>query len=63
VRLTVGADGSVQDAALIISTGYSRLDAACLKAFRLERFLPTTQDGMPIVSTIELPINWRLAVR
>lgn len=40
VKLTVGTDGLVQDATLIISTGYSRLDAACLKAFRSEQFLP-----------------------
>src|SRR5271155_1447022 len=60
MKLTVGIDGLVQDAVLTISTGYGRLDSACLKAFRSERFLPATQNGKPIVSTIELPINWRL---
>jgi TonB family protein len=30
VKLTVGTDGLVLDTTLIISTGYSRLDAACL---------------------------------
>jgi TonB family protein len=38
VKLTVGVEGSVQDVTLTISAGYERLDAACLKAFRSERF-------------------------
>jgi TonB family protein len=63
VKLTVVIEGPVQDTVLTISSGCSRLDAACLKAFRSERFLPATQDGKPIVSSIELPINWRLGTR
>jgi len=63
VKLTVVIEGPVQDTVLTISSGCSRLDAACLKAFRSERFLPATQDGKPIVSSIELPINWRLRTR
>jgi protein TonB len=60
VKLTIGTDGLVQNAELTISSGFKRLDEACLKAFRLERFLSATQDGKPVISTIELPINWRL---
>jgi periplasmic protein TonB len=60
VKLTIGTDGLVRNAELTISSGFERLDEACLKAFRLERFLPATQDGKPVISTIELPINWRL---
>jgi len=60
VKLTVGTDGRVQDAEIRISTSFKGLDEACLKALRFERFLPATQDGKPIISTIELPINWRL---
>jgi len=60
VKLTVGTDGRVRDAEIKISSGLKGLDEACLKALRFERFLPATQDGKPIISTIELPINWRL---
>jgi protein TonB len=60
VKLTIGTDGLVRNAELTISSGFPRLDEACLKAFRLERFLPATQGGKPVIATIELPINWRL---
>jgi protein TonB len=60
VKLTIGTDGLVHDATLTISTGYKRLDDACLKAYRNQKFLPATQDGKPVISTIELPCNWRL---
>ncbi len=60
VKLTVGTDGLVQDTQITISTGIPRLDRACLTAYRHQRFLPAFQDGKPIVSTIELPVNWRL---
>jgi protein TonB len=63
VKLTVGTDGLVHDAEFTISTGFKRLDEACLKALLHERFLPATQDGKPVSSTIELPINWRLQHR
>ena len=60
VKLTIGTDGLVHDATLTISTGHMSLDEACLKAYRHQKFLPATQDGKPVISTIELPINWRL---
>jgi protein TonB len=60
VRLTVGPDGFVQDTQVTTPTGIARLDQACLSAYRHQHFLPATQDGKPIVSTIELPVNWRL---
>jgi TonB family protein len=60
VKLTVGADGLVRHAELIISSGLARLDQACLKAFRHAQFLPATLDGKPVDGTIELPANWRL---
>jgi periplasmic protein TonB len=60
VKLTIGTDGLVHDATLTISTGHTSLDEACLKAYRHQKFLPATQNGKPVISTIELPINWRL---
>jgi TonB family protein len=60
VSLTVGTDGSVRAAELRASTGFSRLDQACLLAYRGARFLPATENGKKIVSTIDLPITWKL---
>jgi periplasmic protein TonB len=59
VSLTVGTDGSVRAAELRVSTGFPRLDQACLLAYRGARFLPATENGKKIVSTIELPITWK----
>jgi periplasmic protein TonB len=59
VNLTVGTDGGVHAAELRVSTGFPRLDQACLLAYRGARFLPATQNGKKIVSTIDLPITWK----
>lgn len=60
VSLTVGTDGWVHAAELRASSGFPRLDQACLLAYRGARFLPATENGKKIVSTIDLPITWRL---
>lgn len=61
VKMTVTADGSVRDFSLTQSTGYPRLDQACLIAFVGGGFLPATQDGKPVTTTLEIPITWKLA--
>jgi protein TonB len=53
VRLTVTADGTVHDVTLTKSTGYSRLDQACLEAFVHGGLLPATQNGVPVTTTLE----------
>ncbi len=60
VKLTVTADGAARDVSLTQSTGYPRLDEACLEAFVHGGLLPATQDGTPITSTLEIPITWKL---
>jgi outer membrane biosynthesis protein TonB len=50
----------VHAAELRVSTGFPRLDQACLLTYRGARFLPATERGKKIVSTIELPIAWKL---
>jgi len=60
VAVTVTADGRITEAALASSTGYPRLDRACLKAVKGQRMRPATEDGKPIESKIALPIVWKL---
>jgi TonB family protein len=60
VKLTVTADGTVNDVTLTKSTGYSRLDQACLEAFVHGGLLPATQNGVPVTTTLEIPITWKL---
>jgi TonB family protein len=60
VRIEVDADGRLPAIQLLTSTGFSRLDAACLSAFGEGRLIPKTIDGKPVASWIRMPINWKL---
>ncbi len=61
VRATVAADGRIIAATLQSSTGYERLDQACIQGVRGQRMLPATEDGKPIESTVSIPITWNLS--
>jgi len=63
VQITVGVDGRVNQASIQTSTGYRRLDDACLNAVRGARMLPATQDGKPLEKTAAVPIVWTLHAR
>jgi serine protease Do len=64
VRITVKADGSVQDPHLTLSTGHPRLDQACLKFFgdlaHSSPFNPATEDGKAIDASLEMPLKFRI---
>jgi TonB family protein len=60
VQLTVTADGAIRDVNLTKSTGFPRLDQACLDAFAHGGLLPATEDGKPVTTTLEIPITWKL---
>jgi periplasmic protein TonB len=61
VKITVHADATVSDISLTRSTSYPRLDDACLRAFASGGLLPATEHGVPITSTVEIPITWKLS--
>ena len=60
VQVTVAADGTIKSESLQSSSGFPRLDDACLKAVHGQRMLPATEDGKPIEKTASLPIVWKL---
>ena len=60
VTVTVLSDGRLRDAELQQSTGYPRLDQACVEAFAGGRLIPATENGIPIDTTISLPVVWRV---
>ena len=60
VALTVLADGHVDNISLASSSGFPRLDDACLRAFKDGFFIPATVDGKPIDKEIQIPITWKL---
>jgi protein TonB len=60
VQMTVSADGRVAAESLQQTSGFPRLDEACLKAVHGQRMLPATEGGKPIEKTVSIPIVWKL---
>ena len=58
VRMEVDFDGLIRSKQLVVSTGFRRLDAACLAAFSRARFIPATLNGKPVANWINMPIEW-----
>jgi len=60
LEVLVKADGSLGEAHLKKSSGYSRLDESALRAVRKWHFLPATRAGEAIDFWYELPIEFSL---
>lgn len=60
VKITVTAEGNIEDPTITYSTGFPSLDDACLRGVRGNHMRPAVRDGKPISLTVELPINWRI---
>ncbi len=60
VTITVGVDGKISNEAIQTSSGFPRLDDACLKGVHGQRMLPATEDGKPVAKTVTIPIVWKL---
>ncbi len=60
VKITVAADGRITDASIESSSGFPRLDDACLKGVKGQRLIPAMEDGKPVEMTTIVPITWKL---
>jgi len=60
VTMTVAADGRITNEAIQTSSGFPRLDEACLKGVHGQHMKPATEDGKPVETTVSLPIQWKL---
>jgi periplasmic protein TonB len=60
VNITIGADGNTRDPSIKQSTGYPRLDEACLQVFVPGHLIPATEDGKPVEVTVGIPVVWHL---
>ena len=60
VTITVAADGRITNAAIQQTSGFPRLDEACIKGVKDQRMKPATEDGKPVETTAALPIQWKL---
>lgn len=56
----VEVDGTILAAQIIKSTGYPRLDAACILALDVERAEPATVDGVARAGWSQFRLAWRL---
>jgi len=60
VQVTVSADGRITNESIQTSSGFPRLDEACLKGVHGQRMIPATENGKPVEKTVALPIVWKL---
>jgi protein TonB len=60
VLMTVAADGRITGESIQTSSGFPRLDEACLKGVHGQRMLPATEGGKPVEKTVSIPIVWKL---
>jgi TonB family protein len=61
VKVHVDITGAVHDPEIVASTGFPRLDRACLSVLRAAHLLPATEDGQPVEATAVLPLIWSLS--
>lgn len=61
IKVTVDKTGRVQNAAIKESSNYSDLDQSALRSVKaLAKFNPAIKNGMPVASTVIIPISFRL---
>lgn len=60
VKVTVSAEGRITGETIQQTSGFPRLDEACLKGVHGQRMKPATEDGKPIETEASLPIMWKL---
>jgi periplasmic protein TonB len=60
LRLVVGPDGTVRSVDVADTSGSRALDAAAVEAVRGWLFDPATEDGVPVESTVLLPVTFRI---
>ncbi|MDX1329720.1 MAG: TonB family protein [Burkholderiaceae bacterium] len=58
--INIAASGAVTAAAVVVSSGFERLDAAAQKAVKQWRFTPGTVDGVPTAMPLQVPIRFEL---
>lgn len=60
LKLLIGAEGTVQDASLLRSSGHRLLDQAALAAARTWELEPAQQNGTPVPAWAEVDVPFRL---
>jgi protein TonB len=58
--MKVAASGQILDATVQTSSGFPRLDDACLKGVKGQKMIPAMEDGKPVEGTFPFKITWKL---
>jgi protein TonB len=58
--MKVAASGQILDATVQTSSGFPRLDEACLKGVKGQKMMPAMEDGKPVEGTFPFKITWKL---
>jgi protein TonB len=61
--MKVAATGQILDASVQTTSGFPRLDDACLKGVKGQKMLPAMEDGKPVEGTFPFKITWKLTGR
>ena len=59
-KITIGTDGRTAAPEIATSTGFPRLDEACLKIAKMLRFIPATENGKPVAETTTVPLVFKI---
>lgn len=60
MRFLIGADGAVQEAKLVKSSGHASLDHAAIEALSKCRFKPAVVDGKLVEQWLQVKYTWSL---
>jgi protein TonB len=63
LQMKVAASGQILDATVQTSSGFPRLDDACLKGVKGQKMMPAMEDGKPVEGTFPFKITWKLTGR
>jgi protein TonB len=61
VSVLVSCQGLVEEAAVKVSSGFPRLDAAALTSVRSWRFVPAQRAGLAVEARINVPVRFELS--
>jgi len=61
--MKVAASGQILDATVQTSSGFPRLDDACLKGVKGQKMMPAMEDGRAVEGTFPFKITWKLTGR
>lgn len=61
LELEVQPNGHAGNVQVLVSSGHSALDNAALAAVRRWRFIPSTRGGIPVASTVRVPVRFALS--